>query len=305
MTLFQPQLAAWRHTQMASASTQRKIEQKAVKPVQVIAITGGKGGVGKTNVAVNLAISLAQQGKKTMVMDADLGLGNIDIMLGLRPVANLHHVITGEKSLQEILLNGPSDIKVIPASSGVKEMAELSPQAHSGLIQAFSELQADVDVLIIDTAAGVSDTVVSFARASQELVVVVCDEPASITDAYGIIKLLSQEYGVFKFHILANMATGAQHGREIYNKIIKVTDRFLDVALDYMGHVPEDEYLRKSVKKQRAVVDAFPRSKSAQAFATLADKTQKWPKPSMAAGHLEFFVERLIQSYTPQLGAIP
>lgn len=263
-------------------------------PVRVIAVTGGKGGVGKTNVAVNLGIAIAQNGKKVLLLDADLGLANIDVILGLHPVANLHHVIRGERTLEEIIINGPADIKIIPAASGISDMASLDNRTHAGLIQAFSELSHDVDVLIVDTAAGISNAVTSFSRAAQEVVVVVTDEPASITDAYAIIKLLSSEYGLFRFRVLANMVQSAQHGRDIFTKIMKVTDRFLDVALDYVGCVPEDEYLRKSVRKQKAVVDAFPRSKSAQAFATLAEKTNKWPMPIDAAGHLEFFVERLI-----------
>lgn len=270
------------------------------RPVRVIAVTGGKGGVGKTSVAINLGMAMSNRGKKVMVMDADLGLANIDVLLGLNPRANLHHVITGECTLEEIIVDGPGNLKIIPASSGVKDMADLDPQFHAGIIQAFSELSQDVDVLIVDTAAGISDEVTSFTRAAQEVVVVVCDEPASITDAYAIIKLMSREHYVYRFRILANMATSPQHGREIYTKIAKVTDRFLDVALDYMGYVPEDEYLRKSVKKQRAVVEAFPRSKSAQAFVTLADKANKWPIPMSAAGHLEFFVERLIQPFNNQ-----
>jgi len=274
------------------------------KPVRVLAVTGGKGGVGKSTVAVNLSIALAQAGRKVLILDADLGLANLDIMLGLHSKANLHHVISGERSLEEIMLDGPAGIKVIPAASGIKEMAELSAETHAGLVSAFSEISHNVDTMIIDTAAGIGDSVTSFTRAAQEVVIGVCDEPASITDAYAIIKLLSREHGIFRFRVLANRANGAQHGKEIYNKILKVTDRFLDVALDYMGYVPEDEFLRKAIKKQRAVVEAFPRSKSAQAFATLADKTLKWPLPVAASGRLEFFVERLVQPPTTTIEAV-
>ncbi len=274
------------------------------KPVRVLAVTGGKGGVGKSTVAVNLSVALANAGRKVLILDADLGLANIDIMLGLHSKANLHHVISGERTLEEIMLDGPAGIKVIPAASGIKEMAELSPETHAALISAFSEISNNVDTLIVDTAAGISDSVTSFTRAAQEVVVVVCDEPASITDAYAIIKLLSREHGIFRFRVLANLANGAQHGKEIYHKILKVTDRFLDVALDYMGYVPVDEFLRKAVKKQRAVVEAFPRSKSAQAFATLADKAVKWPLPATASGHLEFFVERLVLPPTTTIEAV-
>lgn len=273
-------------------------------PVQVIAVTGGKGGVGKTNISINLAMAMAAKDKRVMLMDADLGLANLDVLLGLHPEANLHHVINGERTLEEIILDGPGGIKVIPAASGIQDMVELGPQAHAALIQAFGELSHDVDVMIVDTAAGISDAVTSFVRAAQEVVIVVCDEPASITDAYAIIKLMSREYGLFRFRVLANMAQSARHGREIYSKIFRVTDRFLDVALDYMGYVPEDDFVRKAVKKQRAVVEAFPRSKAAQAFMTLADKACSWPVPTTANGHLEFFVERLIQPDTPNIEAV-
>jgi flagellar biosynthesis protein FlhG len=175
-------------------------------------------------------------------------------------------------------------------------MTELSPVEHAGLIRAFSGISNDIDVLLIDTAAGIAEAVTSFTRAAQEVIVVVCDEPASITDAYALIKVLNRDHGVFRFRILANMAHSTQEGRELYSKLLKVTDRFLDVTLDYMGCVPYDEYLRKAIQKQKTVVDAYPRSKAAIAFKNLATKADKWPVPSMAGGHLEFFVERLIQS---------
>ncbi len=265
-------------------------------PVRVIAVTSGKGGVGKTNVSVNLCVSLANSGKRVMLMDADLGLANVDVMLGLHPQYNLTHVLDGERTLEEILVEGPAGMKIVPASSGTKRLAELSTMEHAGVIRAFSELSHDIDTLVIDTAAGISDSVVSFTRAAQEVLVVVCDEPASITDAYALIKLLSREYGIQHFRVLANMAHSAQEGRELFNKISRVTDRYLDVTLEFMGAIPYDDYLRKAVRKQKAVVEAFPRSRSAMAFKTLAQKTERWPTPSAATGHLEFFVERLIQS---------
>lgn len=267
-------------------------------PVRVITIASGKGGVGKTNISVNLAIALASQGKKVTILDADLGLANIDVMLGLHSKKNLSHVMDGECDLEEILLEGPLGIKVIPASSGVKNMAEMSPAQHAGLVSAFSELSHDIDVLIVDTAAGISDSVTSFARAAQEVLIVVCDEPASITDAYALIKLLSKEQDIFKFQVLANMVSGPQQGREVYEKLSKVSNRFLDVALEYVGHVPYDEHLQKAVKRQKAVVEAFPRSRSAQAFQTLSKKVNNWPMPSASGGHLEFFVERLVSGTT-------
>ncbi len=269
------------------------------RPVRVVAVTSGKGGVGKTNVSVNLATAFAQLGRKVLIMDADLGLANVDVLLGLHPEYNLSHVISGERSLEEVIVNGPEGIQIIPASSGIQSMAELSPAEHAGLIQAFSELATPVDVLLVDTAAGITDGVVSFTKAAQEVLVVVCDEPASITDAYATIKLLNREHGLRRFRILANMASTPQEGRELFGKLVRVTDHFLDeVVLDFVGAVPFDDYLRKAVKRQRAVVEAYPRSKAAQAFRTIAQRIEGWPMPKAAGGYLEFFMERLVQSAT-------
>ena len=264
------------------------------KPVRVIAVTSGKGGVGKTNVSVNLGVSLASMGKDVMLMDADLGLANVDIMLGLRPRFNLSHVVSGERPLDEVLVDGPEGLKIVPASSGLLSMAELAPAEHAGVIRAFSELNFPLDVLLIDTAAGISDSVVAYTKAAQEVIVVLNDEPASITDAYALIKLLSREYGLHRFRVLANMVSSIQTGKELYGKIMQVTDRYLDVALDFVGVIPNDEYLRKAIQRQKSVVDAFPRCKSSLAFKKLAQKADSWPMPSSAGGRLEFFVERLI-----------
>ena len=265
------------------------------EPVRVIAVTSGTGGVGKTNVSVNLGVTLASQGKEVMLMDADLGLANVDVMLGLQPDYDLSHVLNGTRSLEEVMCKGPHGMRVIPASSGVQAMSELSTAEHAGVIGAFSEISLSPDYLIIDTAAGINDSVVTFSRAAHEVVVVVCDEPASITDAYALIKLLSSKHGIYRFRVVANMAQSAQEGRLLFNKILKVTDRYLDVALDFVGVIPEDDYLRKAIQKQRAVVDAYPRSKSALAFKKLASKSGSWPVPTVG-GQLQFFVERLIMA---------
>ena len=291
--------ALQRIEQIDQASGLRRMAKP--QPVRVITVASGKGGVGKTNVTVNLAIALAGQGKKVTIMDADLGLANIDVMLGLHSDKNLSNVMNGECDLEEILLDGPAGIKIIPASSGVKDMAEMSPSQHAGLVSAFSELTHDIDVLLVDTAAGISDSVVSFARAAQEVLIVVCDEPASITDAYALIKLLSREQNIFKFHVLANMVSGPQQGREVYDKLSRVSERFLDVALDYIGHVPYDEHLQKAIKRQKSVVEVFPRSRSAQAFQTLSKKVNNWPVATTSGGHLEFFVERLVSGSTAEV----
>ncbi len=272
-------------------------------PVRVIAVTSGKGGVGKTNVSVNLAVALSRAGNDVLLMDADLGLANVDVMLGLHPEYNLQHVIEGSRTLDEILVEGPGGIQIVPASSGTQRMAELSPAEHGGMIRAFSQLSTHTDVLLVDTAAGISDTVVSFSRAAQELVVVVCDEPTSITDAYALIKLLSRDYGVNRFRVVANMVGSLNEGRELFLKLTKVTDRFLDVMLDFVGAVPFDPYVRQAVRKQSAVMEAYPSCPASQAFTKIAQQVLKWPITGSTSGQLGFFVERLIEysNSSPQM----
>ena len=263
-------------------------------PVRVIAVTSGKGGVGKTNISVNLAASLSLAGQRVMLMDADLGLANVDVLLGLEPHFDLQHVISGEKSLDEIIVEGPLGIHVVPASSGVERMAELTSVEHASLISAFSELEQPIDVLIVDTAAGIADGVVSFAKACQEVIVVVCDEPTSLTDAYALIKVLSTRHGIKQFQILANMVKDERQGLNLYEKLLNTTDRFLEVGLKYLGAVPFDEQLRQSVRAQKPVVEAYPRSPAAKALVRIGEKINRWPLPDQATGYLQFFVERLL-----------
>ncbi len=267
--------------------------------VQVIAITGGKGGVGKTNVSVNLGVALSEMNRRVVIMDADLGLANIDILLGISSKYTIEDVLNGKRTLKEIMVSGPGGIEIVPASSGTQKMVMLSAQERAGLINAFNEIGKDIDVLIIDTAAGISETVVSFLKAAQEVMMVVCNEPTSITDAYALIKLLNQDSNLYRFHVLANMVRSQQEARDLFAKLVKVTDRFLDVALQFAGAIPYDDSLRKAVQRQKSVCDVYPRSKSAIAFKALAKKIDAWPLPSTPRGNLEFFVENLVQSVVP------
>jgi flagellar biosynthesis protein FlhG len=268
------------------------------RPVKVIAVTGGKGGVGKTNVTANLALALADRGQSVLVLDADLGLANIDVVLGLQPRWNLSHVLSGERALDEIIVDGPRGVRVVPASSGVRQMANLGLLEQAALIRSFSDLGHRVDTLLIDTAAGLHDSVATFARAAHHVLVVVCDEPASLTDAYALIKVLSREHRVQQFRVLANQTRSPGEGRALYEKLARVCDRFLDVTLDYAGSIPYDEFLRRAVQRQTAVVEAYPGSVSSQGFKKLAGKADTWAVPGGARGHLEFFVERLVTAHT-------
>jgi len=276
------------------ASGLRKMQD--LQKIKVIAISGGKGGVGKTNVSLNTAISLAEQGKKVLILDADLGLANVDVMLGLRVQRNLSHVLSGEYELDDVIIEGPAGINIIPATSGTQSMVDLTPAEHAGLIRAFSDMNTKFDVLIVDTAAGISDMVLSFCRAAQDILLVVCDEPTSITDCYALMKLLSRDHDIFKFKVVANMVRSPKEGQQLFAKLSKVSDRFLDVALDLVAVIPFDENIRKSVRKQQAIVQAFPDSPASIAFKALAEKIVQWPIPHQASGHLEFFIEQLLDN---------
>jgi flagellar biosynthesis protein FlhG len=267
----------------------------APRPVKVIAVTGGKGGVGKTVVAVNLGAALARLGRSAMLLDADLGLANVDVLLGLHARRNLEHVINGECGLEDVIVTASSGLRVVPAASGSFDMATLARAQHAGLISAFSELAEPVDVLLIDTAAGLTDAVITFSAAAHHVAVVVCDEPASITDAYGLIKVLARRQPDCRIEVIANMVDGPAHGRALHDKLARVCQRFLGVTPVYCGAIPHDEYLRRSIRRQATVVETYPSSPSARAFAQLAAGADAWPQAAGIRGGLEFFMERWVR----------
>jgi len=266
-------------------------------PVRVIAVSGGKGGVGKTTVAVNLATALTLAGQRVMLLDGDLGLANVDVLLGLAPRYTLAHVLAGERTLEEILLETPSGLRVAPAASGVARMASLGPAEHAALVRAFSGLASQLDTLVVDTSAGIAEGVLQFSQAAQHVLVVLRDEPASITDAYALIKVLSRERGVQRFRVVVNMTREPGQGMAVFQRLQRVALRYLEVAVEYVGEIPDDLWLGRAVREQRPVLDAYPSSRAAIAFKKLARAADKWPIPAGPRGHLEFFVERLVRRH--------
>lgn len=266
------------------------------RPVRVLAVCSGKGGVGKTSVAINTAVALAARERNVCLLDADVSLANVDVLLGLQPKFNLSHVVSGQADLESTMLHGPNGIRIVPASSGGFEMTNLSAASQAAVIQAFSGLSQQPDVLIVDTATGISPTVAQFVAAAQHAVVVVCDEPASLTDAYALMKVFSTHYGVSRFQVITSQSRSAAAGRALYSKLARVAHSYLDVAMHHLGDVPLDDYVVRAVQEQRSVVDAYPKSVAGRAFRTIAKNIDALPFAGGTKGGIEFFFERLLMT---------
>lgn len=274
---------------MDQAATLRKItDPDSTREIRVMAITSGKGGVGKTNVVANLAIALSRMGKKVLILDADLGLGNIDILLGLAPRYNLRHLLSGEKSVSEIMIEGPSGILILPASSGFEELTALSMEQQLNLLSAIEKVSDRIDILLIDTGAGISSNVIYFNLVAQDIIVVVSPEPTSITDAYALMKILSVRHNEKRFRLLVNLAKTPQEAKDVYRRLSIVADRFLNISIDYLGDIPLDDHLPLAVCQQKAAFELFPDSRAGKAFLGLARQISALPMPESPKGNIQF-----------------
>jgi len=261
---------------------------------RVLSITSGKGGVGKTAVVSNVAVTLAKRGRKVLIIDADLGLANIDVVLGLSPQFNLNHFFNGEKSLGEVMIEGPYGLKILPAGSGVQKFTHLDSQLKMRLIESLDALEEQFDVVLIDTEAGISDNVTYFNVAAQDILVVTTPEPTAITDAYALMKLLSTQYHQKRFLLTVNSVRGADEGLDVFEKLTMVSGRYLDIYLDYLGCIPFDKKMHDSVRKQTVMVDLFPEHKVAKAFVELAESLIDAPANNQAQGTLQFFWKQFL-----------
>jgi flagellar biosynthesis protein FlhG len=244
----------------------------------VISITSGKGGVGKTNIAVNLAYLLSQAKKKTLILDADCGLANIDLILGLTPKYNLYHVLKGEKTLKEAIINGPGGIKILPSSSGIQEMSSLSMAQKFILQDELNALQARPDFMLIDTSAGINDNVLYFNMIASETIVVVTPEPTSLTDAYALIKVLYQRHAKKRFSLLVNMVKTPGEAKEVFLRMAQATNHFLNLAIEQLGYIICDDNIPRAVKKQKLLAELYPDSSSVKSLREIADKLCQ-PRP--------------------------
>jgi len=277
--------------------------QKSGTGVRVISVTSGKGGVGKTNVVANLALALTQSQKKVLILDADLGLGNMDVLLGLNHRYNIQHVLTGEKHLEEIIVQAPGGFQVLPAASGIQELTDLDQSQRLFLLDELDLLQDRFDVLLIDTGAGISANVMYFNFAAMEKVVVVTNEPASLTDAYALIKVLTTKYQQKTFKILVNQARNAAEADRIFRQLSQVVDKFLgSPSIDYLGWIPYDEHIPQAVRQQQAVLAVYPDTAASRSFLQVAEGLLTSVNRLDFEGDIKFFWRKLVDSWQTDYG---
>jgi flagellar biosynthesis protein FlhG len=257
--------------------------------MHVFAVVNQKGGVGKTNIAANFAYIFSKMGEKVLLLDADTGLANIDVILGVTPKYSLLHVLHGEKDLSEVIVQGPGGIKILPAASGIQEMAELSRGQKLTLLEELDNLNEDLDFMFIDTAAGIAGNVMYFNMVAKEIIVVVSPEPTSLTDAYALIKLLHQRYATRRFMLLVNMVRGSKEAKEVYRRLSNATDHFLNLSIDYLGYILCDKSVHEAVKRQNVLVDLFPYSKASRCLFTVAEKLSRERAEDYEPGTIKFF----------------
>ncbi len=270
------------------------LPQKNDQPTSVYAITSGKGGVGKTAVVANLAFVLACMGKKVLILDADLGLANIDVVFGISPNYNLNHFFNGEQDLQGIMVDGPMGIKILPAGSGIQNFTNLDSHQKMRLLDGLDNMQHHFDFVLIDTEAGISENVTYFNTAAQEILVVTTPDPTAITDAYALMKLLSTQYHEKNFNLVVNQIDREDDALDVYRKLTMVANRYLDISIDYLGSIPADRQMVESIRKQKVISELYPNSKITQSFRQLAGRICSEPTQSSPKGNLQFFWKKLL-----------
>lgn len=265
---------------------------------RIITITSGKGGVGKTNTAVNLAIQLSKHGKRIVILDADLGLANIELLMGVNPKYSLEDVIKGRKSLEQVLTEGCNGVKFISGGSGVTELVRISDAKLNFFVQNLVKLDSIADIILIDTGAGLSNSVMSFVKAVNEVILVTTPDPTAIMDAYSLIKVLKNDGGIIpKINIIENRVESEQEAFEAFNKIYRASDKFLDIQLGDLGYIPYDKHLIKAVKSQKPVMMLYPKAVSSRYFEIIGNKLLNLPYKENSSIGITSFIKRLIGSF--------
>ena len=271
-----------------------RAEEKCLKTARVISVTSGKGGVGKTICVANLAVVMARQGYRVLVIDADLGLANVDLYFGLSPQFNLNHFFSGRRSLDEILVPAAEGITVLPAGSGVQKYTNLDAAHKLSLMDGLDTLHGQFDVVLIDTEAGISENVTYFNVAAQEILVVTTPEPTAISDVYALMKLLSTRYYERKFKLIVNCVTSENEALDVYHKLTLVSTRFIDISIDFLGAIPLDKRFTDSVRRQKALTELYPGTKPSTAFAALVENMELRSEQQAPKGTQQFFWKRML-----------
>ncbi|MDD2558043.1 MAG: MinD/ParA family protein [Desulfuromonadaceae bacterium] len=266
----------------------------ANQAARVLSVTSGKGGVGKTSVVSNLAVVLGKMGKKVLIIDADLGLANIDVVFGLAPQYNLNHFFSGQRSLAEIMVEGPYGIQILPAGSGVQKFTRLDSGHKMRLLEDLETLPGDFDIVLIDTEAGISENVTYFNQAAQDILVVTSPEPTAITDAYALMKLLSSQFHEKSFSLIVNSVRHTDEALDVYRKLTMVSNRYLDISIDYLGGIPFERKMYEAVRSQKVMVELYPNNKVSLAFEQLGRKLVAENGHTQPKGSLQFFWKRLL-----------
>jgi flagellar biosynthesis protein FlhG len=276
-------------------ATPRTNDGVAASPLRVIAVTSGKGGVGKTNISANMAVLAAKMGKRVLVIDADLGLANVEIVFGLKPRYHMGDLLSSSISIEDVMIDAPHGVKILPAGSGVQSLTQLTPEDKLRFVAALEPVQDKFDIVIVDTGAGIGDNVLFFVGAAQEALLVVSPEPTSLVDAYATVKVLSQKAGVRHFNVVINPVVDELPAREIFNKLTQVTSRFLSASVKHLGYIPRDENLHRAIMAQRPLVDAFPHSPASRALTVIADKLFNETAPPVLDGGMKLMWNRLFR----------
>jgi len=269
----------------------------AKTPLKVYAVTSGKGGVGKTNITANLATSMARAGRRVLVIDADLGLANTEIILGVKPRYHLGDLLERNLNIEDVLVEGPAGVMLLPAGSGVHELSQLTDQQKLRFVEALDPIEDMFDVVLIDSGAGIGDNVQFFVGAAQEAILVVSPEPTSLVDAYAAVKVLSQRAGVRTFNVIVNPIVDELAARGIFQKLTAVTSKFLEAKVRHMGYVPRDENMQRAIMAQRPVCEMFPSSPSARAIVTVAARLmeERFQPTNAVEGGMKLMWQRLFR----------
>lgn len=279
-------------------STSRGAPVRRLRAMQIFSITSGKGGVGKTSLVCNIALEFGRLDRKVLLIDADMGLANVDIMMGLSPEATLEQLFTGEARVADLLVEARPNVCVLPAASGVREMTHLEDEQIGMLLDALSDLEVEFDVVLVDTGAGIGRNVLRFNAAAGDVIVVATPEPTSMTDAYALMKVLSQSAGVKRFRLVVNQVESRKQALRVYRHLTNVADQYLDIAIDFAGFVLRDPNVSQAVIERELLLERFPDSPASecirQLVADLVAQESERPAPS----HVQFFWKRLLQAGT-------